>query len=69
MFRRGLEVDPRFTGAARRPRPHPHQARADPEARRELQAALDEKARQSADWTLKDAPEARALLASLAGRS
>jgi len=38
--------------------------------RRELPAVPDEQAPGNvADWTLKDAPEARALLASLAGRS
>jgi len=40
------------------------------EARRELQAVLDEKAPPNvADWTLKDSGEARALLDSLKGRS
>ncbi len=68
LFR--LEVDPRFTalrvGLARTL----IKRRRIPEARRELQAALDEKSPGNlADWTLKDAPEARALLASLAGRS
>jgi len=41
-----------------------------PEARRELQAVLDEKAPSNpADWTLKDSPEARRLLDALPGRS
>jgi cytochrome c-type biogenesis protein CcmH/NrfG len=70
LFRAGLEVDARFTalrvGLARtlikRGRP--------PEARRELQAVLDEKAPSNpADWVLKDAPEARRLLAELPGSS
>ena len=70
IFRRGLEVDPRFTalrvGLART---LIKRGRI-PEARRELQAALDEKSPGNpADWTLKDTPEARALLASIAGRS
>jgi hypothetical protein len=40
-----------------------------PEARRELQAVLDEKTPSNpADWTLKDAPEARRLLDALPGR-
>lgn len=41
-----------------------------PEARRELQAVLDEKTPSNpADWTLKDSPEARRLLDALPGRS
>lgn len=70
LFRRGLEVDPRFTGLrVGLARTLIKRGRI-PEARRELQAVLDEKAPgNAADWTLKDAPEARALLASLAGRS
>jgi tetratricopeptide (TPR) repeat protein len=70
LFRRGLEVDPRFTGL------HLGLARTlikrgrIAEARRELEAVLGEKAPANlADWTLKDAPQARALLASLKGRS
>jgi tetratricopeptide (TPR) repeat protein len=70
IFRRGLEVDPRFTGL------HLGLARTlikrgrIAEARRELEAVLGEKAPANlADWTLKDAPQARALLASLEGRS
>jgi tetratricopeptide (TPR) repeat protein len=70
LFRRGLEVDARFTGLRvglartliRRGRVA--------EARRELQAVLDEKAPSNpADWTLKDSPEARRLLAELPARS
>ena len=70
LFRRGLEVDPRFTGLrVGLARTLIKRGRI-PEARRELQAVLDEKAPANvADWTLKDAPEARTLLASLAGRS
>jgi Tfp pilus assembly protein PilF len=70
LFRRGLEVDPRFTGL------HLGLARTlikrgrIAEARREAQAVLDEKAPANvADWTLKDVPQARALLASIEGRS
>lgn len=41
-----------------------------PEARREVQAVLDEKTPSNpADWTLKDSPEARRLLDALPGRS
>ena len=70
LFRRGLEVDPHFTGLrVGLARTLIKRGRI-PEARRELQAVLDEKAPGNvADWTLKDAPEARTLLASLAGRS
>lgn len=69
LFRRGLEVDPRSTGLrvglARTLIKRGRVA----EARRELRAALDEKAPANvADWTLTDAPEARALLASIEGR-
>jgi tetratricopeptide (TPR) repeat protein len=65
LFRRGLAVDAHHTalriGLARtlikRGRPA--------EARRELQAVLDEKAPSNvADWTMKDVGEARALLAT-----
>jgi tetratricopeptide (TPR) repeat protein len=70
LFRRGLEVDPHFTGLrVGLARTLIKRGRI-PEARRELQAVVDEKAPGNvADWTLKDAPEARTLLASLAGRS
>jgi hypothetical protein len=70
LFRRGLEVDPRFTGLpVGLARTLIKRGRI-PRARREPPAVLDEKAPGNvADWTLKDAPEARALLASLAGRS
>jgi hypothetical protein len=65
-LRRGLELDPRFTGLRvalaktliKRGRPA--------EARRELEAVLAERApRNPADWTVKDVPEARRLLQSL----
>src|SRR5260370_29261535 len=70
IFRRGLEVDPRFTalrvGLART---LIKRGRI-PEARREVQAVLDQKSPgHLADWTLKDAPAAPALLASTAGPS
>jgi tetratricopeptide (TPR) repeat protein len=70
LFRRGLEVDGRFTGLrvglARTLIKRGRVA----EARRELQAVLDEKAPSNpADWTLKDSPEARRLLAELPARS
>jgi len=70
MFRQGLARDPRATGMrvglARTlvDKGLPNDARA------ELQRVLDEKAPSNlADWTLRDAPEARKLLESLpAGR-
>jgi tetratricopeptide (TPR) repeat protein len=70
LFRKGLEVDPRFTGLrvglARTLIKRGRIA----EAKRELQAVLDEKAPSNvADWTLKDSREARTLLDSLGGRS
>lgn len=70
MFRKGLELDPHFTGMRvglaktliRRGRTA--------EARRELDAVLQEKATTNlADWTVKDVPEARRLLESLGGKS
>lgn len=66
QFRRALEIDPRFTVA-----------RVDlarvliatsryAEARRQLQRVIDERAPNSvADWTVKDLPRARELLASI----
>jgi tetratricopeptide (TPR) repeat protein len=69
LFRRGLEVDGRFTGLrVGLARTLIKRGRV-PEARRELQAVLDEKAASNpANWTLKDAPEARRLLAELPPR-
>ena len=69
LFRKGLEVDPRFTalrvGLARTLIKRGRVG----DARRELQAVLDEKAPSNvADWTVKDSRAARALLDSLAGR-
>ena len=69
-YRKGLELDPRFTAlrvelarlliATDRVR----------EARRQLQRVIDEHAPTSlADWTVKDLPRARALLASLGDRT
>ncbi len=70
LFRRGLEVDPRFTGLRLGLARTLIKRGRIPEARREPQAVLDEQAPGNvADCTLKDASEAWALLASLAGRS
>ena len=68
LFRAGLEVDGRFTGLrVGLARTLIKRGRV-PEARRELQAVLDEKAASNAaDWTLKDS-EARRLLADLPAR-
>ena len=65
LFRRGLELDPRYTGLrVGLARTLIRRGRLD-EARRELQAVLAEKAPANvADWTVKDAPEARRLLGS-----
>jgi tetratricopeptide (TPR) repeat protein len=70
LFRQGLELDPRYTGLrVGLARTLIRRGRL-PEARRELQAVLDEKRPTNvADWTLKDAPQARRLLASLPGDS
>ena len=69
LFRTGLEVDGRFTGLrVGLARTLIKRGRI-PEARRELQAVLDEKTPSNpADWTLKDSPEARRLLDALPGR-
>ncbi len=70
MFRRGLEQDPRFTGMRVGLGKTLIKKGRIAEARRELQAVLEEKASTNpADWTLKDAPEARALLESTRGKS
>jgi tetratricopeptide (TPR) repeat protein len=65
LFRRGLELDPRYTGLrVGLARTLIRRGRLD-EARRELQAVLDETAPANvADWTVKDAPEAHRLLGS-----
>jgi tetratricopeptide (TPR) repeat protein len=70
LFRKGLEVDGRLTGLrVGLARTLIKRGRI-PEARRELQAVLDERApSNAADWTLKDTPEARRLLAELPARS
>ncbi|HSB80746.1 MAG TPA: tetratricopeptide repeat protein [Candidatus Methylomirabilis sp.] len=66
MFRKGLELDPRFTslriGLAKVLIKQGRLA----EARQELQGVLDEKHPESpADWTMKDSTRARALLDTL----
>jgi tetratricopeptide (TPR) repeat protein len=69
MFRKGLELDPRFTelrvGLAKT---LIKTGRAT-EARRELEAVLNEKApRYRADWTMKDSITAREILKSIGGQ-
>lgn len=70
LFRKGLEIDPRYTnlrlGLARTLLKKGRTA----DARRELEAVIGEKAPSNpADWTLKDVPQARAILAEIKGRS
>jgi tetratricopeptide (TPR) repeat protein len=65
-FRKGLEVDPHFTplrvGLAKVLRKQGRTA----EARKELQAVLDETAPANpAEWSMQDAPEARTLLQAI----
>lgn len=70
MFRTGLAQDPRFTGMRVGLAKTLIRKGRVAEARRELQAVLDETApRNLADWTVKDVPEARKLLESIRNRS
>jgi tetratricopeptide (TPR) repeat protein len=70
MFRKGLELDPRFTSArVGLGKALIKQSRL-PEARRELEAVLAERAPANlADWTMKDSRRARELLESIKGKS
>ena len=70
MFRKGLEIDPRSTnmrvGLARTLLKKGRTA----EARRELETVLGETSPSNpADWTMKDVPQARALLSGITERS
>jgi len=70
MFRKGLELDPRYTnmrvGLARTLWKKGRAA----EARREALAVLEEKAPSNpADWTVKDVPQAKVLLDRIKERS
>ena len=70
MFRKGLELDPHYTnmrvGLARTLWKKGRTA----DARREALAVLDEKAPSNpADWTVKDLPQAQALLGQMKDRS
>jgi tetratricopeptide (TPR) repeat protein len=69
MFRKGLELDPRFTGlrvGLARTLIKRHRLE---EARKELRHVLDEKDPSNpADWAVKDAKQARELLESVKGQ-
>jgi tetratricopeptide (TPR) repeat protein len=70
MFRKGLELDPRFTSARVGLGKALIKESRLPEARRELEAVLEEKAPTNlADWTMKDSKRARELLESIKGKS
>jgi tetratricopeptide (TPR) repeat protein len=66
-FRKGLQLDPAFTGIRVGLAKVLIKKTQLADARRELQAVLDEKDPSNlADWTLKDVPDARRLLESIA---
>jgi tetratricopeptide (TPR) repeat protein len=69
-FRKGLALDPRFTGMrVGLAKTLIKGGRVD-EARRELRAVLDERAPSNlADWTMKDSRQARELLDSIRART
>ena len=70
MFWKGLEQDPKFTGLRVGLGKTLIKTGRIAEARYQLQAVLDERAPTNlADWTLKDSPEAKALLNGIRGRS
>ncbi|HXG03130.1 MAG TPA: tetratricopeptide repeat protein, partial [Candidatus Binatia bacterium] len=66
LLRRGLELDPRFTGLRVALAKTLIKSGRPAEARRELEAVLAEREPSNpADWTVKDVPEARRLLEGL----
>jgi tetratricopeptide (TPR) repeat protein len=70
MFRKGLALDPKFTGMRVGLAKTLIKSGRTGEARKELQRVLEEKAPSNlADWTLKDARQARELLESLKGNT
>ncbi len=70
MFRKGLALDSKFTAMRVGLAKVLIKQKRIAEARRELQAVLDEKApRNLADWTLKDSQDAGQLLESIRDRS
>ncbi len=70
MFRKGLELDPKFTGMRVGLAKTLIKKGRVAEARREIEAVLGQKEpRNPADWTTKDFKEAHALLESIKGKS
>ena len=70
MFRKGLALDPKFTGLRVGLAKTLIKKGQRAEARRELQAVLDERAPTNrADWTMKDVKQSRELLESLNAKS
>jgi len=70
MFMRGLEQDPKFTGMRLELTPRVGDPSLPDEGLTEAHAVLEEKAPTNpADWALKDAQEAGALLASIRSKS
>ena len=68
MSRKGLQLDPRFTSARVGLARALIRKNRMPEARRELEVVLEEKAPTSvANWTMKDSRRARELLESIKG--
>jgi tetratricopeptide (TPR) repeat protein len=68
-FRKGLQLDPGFTGIRIGLAKVLIKKNQPAEARRELQAVLEEKDPSNlADWTVKDVPDARRLLESIRDR-
>jgi predicted Zn-dependent protease len=68
-FRTGLRLDRAFTGIRVGLAKVLIKKNQVPDARRELQAVLEEKDPSNpADWTMKDVPDARRLLESIAAR-
>jgi tetratricopeptide (TPR) repeat protein len=69
MFRKGLAQDPKFTGMRVGLAKTLIKKNRVADARRELQAVLDERAPTNpADWTVRDSKEARQLLESIKGK-
>jgi thioredoxin-like negative regulator of GroEL len=69
LFRKGLELDPKFTGMRVGLAKTLIKRGRIAEAQRELATVLGEKEPSNlADWTLKDSTEARLLLESLKGK-
>jgi len=70
MFRKGLALDPKFTGMRVGLAKTLIKKGRIAEGRKELQAVVDERApRNLADWTMKDSKQARELLESTRGKS